>query len=785
MKSCLGWFALIVGWFLLWTWCMDFGDKNNVSPFGVLGCVILCVVGLCIIGLLIVGYSSRQFDKKVERCMSIQKQYPNAYEDFCKLNNISVSENYNKESVRKILEVPVEEWTAQEKKYDRCKTVKKNYPKAYNDYCKNNHIISYRRLTPENAKNISKVSDKEWHLQEKKLLEEERRIHIAEINDKYDTAILSNNLRERYVGRYLGVNVLPQKFNLQQRESVLNTLGDLDNYISEYLENEYNRIKTLYPDGVENFCVQNNDVDFGDHLEGNAFYEACLESEDDIKKYQKVCNEYAELIDKYPNGIKGYEDSHIKFDDNLCRSWKPGKEEIIQLGEEKLSALEQRSKSVELGKEWIAKQKSLADTLRGNCKKYIPNWGCYFYDLSVETPSFYEHPQINNFRIWQFFYISYCDDTTLDYTLTPSQKNESLKNSKFISRKLSYKDVVYDAIMPFIRFIKEQSKNVCVVFGNSGLDSYEQLNMQFAYLSTLLTIGEDISCYDSIRDIVITDDTCVIVFELITSNDFLRKQCYEIIKSKRDRYPTICYISMRKGYDTDEMIELIEKAKEKAQKEREERERQEREEREAKQRRLEVTSSLRHCASSWKKILGLPCCSLLPYYPTTCDFEADEEEWADRWTVWNFKNTPGKTSEQSHRKTLSEVVPRIKCVLVETFGNSNLRQLTLVCIPASTAIKTEARYSEFSNWLCQETGMTNAYSHISVIRNSEEKKFGGSGITTNNVQFDEDFFKDKNVILFDDVITKGESMSRFRRKLESLGANVICGFSIGRTTHER
>lgn len=176
---------------------------------------------------------------------------------------------------------------------------------------------------------------------------------------------------------------------------------------------------------------------------------------------------------------------------------------------------------------------------------------------------------------------------------------------------------------------------------------------------------------------------------------------------------------------------------------------------------------------------------MLDYYPTTCEFEASDEEWDDRWTVWNFKNTPGKTEEDDHQEALNEVIPRIKSELCSTFGESSLKYLTLVCIPASSAEKTESRYEEFSERLCDETGMENAYSHMSVTKDSEEKKFGGRGITTNNVSFDEKFFKDKYVLLFDDVITKGESMLRFKQKLEKLGAIVVCGFSIGKTKHER
>lgn len=41
------------------------------------------------------------------------------------------------------------------------------------------------------------------------------------------------------------------------------------------------------------------------------------------------------------------------------------------------------------------------------------------------------------------------------------------------------------------------------------------------------------------------------------------------------------------------------------------------------------------------------------------------------------------------------------------------------------------------------------------------------------------------MLLFDDVITKGDSMLRFKRKMEELGAIVVGGFSIGKTTHMR
>lgn len=217
-------------------------------------------------------------------------------------------------------------------------------------------------------------------------------------------------------------------------------------------------------------------------------------------------------------------------------------------------------------------------------------------------------------------------------------------------------------------------------------------------------------------------------------------------------------------------------------KKREEEERKRREEAEIRER----VCTLKNCVSEWPALYGgLHYTYLVNYFPTSCIFEATQSEWNDRWLVWNFKNTPGKTSASAHINALNIVVPRMKSILTSTFGRQLLKNLTLVCIPASSAIKTELRYAEFSKRICEETGMMNAYDHITVVSSTTEKKFGGSGICTDSLAFDGHYFKGRYILLFDDVITKGESMLRFKRKMEELGANVIAGFSVGRTKHER
>ena len=49
------------------------------------------------------------------------------------------------------------------------------------------------------------------------------------------------------------------------------------------------------------------------------------------------------------------------------------------------------------------------------------------------------------------------------------------------------------------------------------------------------------------------------------------------------------------------------------------------------------------------------------------------------------------------------------------------------------------------------------------------------------INFDESFFKDKKVLVFDDILTQGTSYARFSCTLENMGAEVLGGYFLGRT----
>ena len=201
---------------------------------------------------------------------------------------------------------------------------------------------------------------------------------------------------------------------------------------------------------------------------------------------------------------------------------------------------------------------------------------------------------------------------------------------------------------------------------------------------------------------------------------------------------------------------------------------------------VRITKRLQASVSSWDCVpmSELHHTYLIRYYPTTCEFDATEKEWHDRQLIWSFKNDPDKNPRIPYRDALDELVPRIDEKLKSTFG-SLLSNLTLVCIPASTPEKNKARYEYFSDLICRRTGMINAYSHISVNVARVARHVGGAAGDLDTITFDYDFFKRKNVLLFDDVMTRGDSMRKYRLKMKSLGASVIAGFTIGKTCHTR
>lgn len=205
-------------------------------------------------------------------------------------------------------------------------------------------------------------------------------------------------------------------------------------------------------------------------------------------------------------------------------------------------------------------------------------------------------------------------------------------------------------------------------------------------------------------------------------------------------------------------------------------------------------NELKSCVSSWyiPNRSVVRCFSLYFYYPTTCTWDASQEEWNIRNLIWNFKAKPHtfqpeNTIKSLHQASCKKVVSLLEKVLNHYFG-SKTSLLTLICIPASTGLVTEKRFKDFSEEICLKTGMENGYPYITItkdgISKNDPNNSTGHSIPV-EVAFSSVFFRDKYVLLFDDVVTSGATVERFKNLIEKTGATVIGALSIGRTMHER
>ena len=245
MKGCVGWAIAIIVWFILWGICMSIGESYDISPFTILFIAIGITIVFGIVGLYVGGKVSQ-----------------------------------------KILD----------KKESECAEIKTKFPRAYNVYCKKNHISLNSSLSERDMDIILKESDSFWPNKENQLVAEEKQKHLEYVNSRFQTNILSNPLRKKYVSLYLGINLVPENYDIQVKEKVISNTKELDEFITNHLKDEYDRIKTLYPEGLDYFQVQNNDVDFGDKLENEEFYDSCVDSEQFIKEHQEICDKYVELV---------------------------------------------------------------------------------------------------------------------------------------------------------------------------------------------------------------------------------------------------------------------------------------------------------------------------------------------------------------------------------------------------------------------------------------------------------------------------------------------------------
>lgn len=504
-----------------------------------------------------------------------------------------------------------------------------------------------------------------------------------------------------------------------------------------------------------------------------------LQAEFQAKKKNRA--EFYEIKSSFPNGFSYWSDNNP---DAFIDCVVSHRSEIEAYETNYLESIERT--------DWEQRQLAYSEECIETAKELELGFGRYSYEIpfnkidisGIETPG--------TFAVWNFFQKEFCTSTDLNFSTRPHIKQnseiiKSYEDSSITIIQELYQLKFYNFIFSFFAF--DDSFDVNIVINNKNhvsesekakyaenfsyiLDSFKKdktlshrVNILFASDLEDSWGTNDILCSQWLSKNTIILDIASSISDVLTLSK-------KIISLSHKIKTTILYLSYYKAYSKDEMMRIIENDRIRIENERKE-----------ELARLAAYTVFNSTPLNWETLKnGVPFNYLFYYYPVSGSVNNDTA-WHHRNIVWDFKNDPDKVEPADNLEAINFVIDGITNVLSETFQPSNLRYLTLVCIPASTKRKTESRYKHFSDLFCKKLGCINSYNHISVIKDKETRRSGGTSLDLDKIKFDEHFFKDKYVLLFDDIITRGDSMCIMSDKLRSLGAHVVCAFSIGKTKH--
>jgi predicted amidophosphoribosyltransferase len=161
--------------------------------------------------------------------------------------------------------------------------------------------------------------------------------------------------------------------------------------------------------------------------------------------------------------------------------------------------------------------------------------------------------------------------------------------------------------------------------------------------------------------------------------------------------------------------------------------------------------------------------NVLEYLPTR--YSASPSQKMDRTTVYDFKDGYCE----------ARIFDRFVSVISAVAGNS--KSDFLICfIPASTSAKTIRRYGNLAVRLENATGVKACLSAIRRTSDTEAGHLNGKvGNPIEGLSFDSDYFRGKNVILIDDVITRGRTFCMTANELLERGADDVVGLFVAKT----
>ena len=106
----------------------------------------------------------------------------------------------------------------------------------------------------------------------------------------------------------------------------------------------------------------------------------------------------------------------------------------------------------------------------------------------------------------------------------------------------------------------------------------------------------------------------------------------------------------------------------------------------------------------------------------------------------------------------------------------NLSDTVIVCIPASTRYSNVRRWKRFSDILCRLTGAIDGFDRIQVSGSRKRAHITGDHELATNIKhyvhIDAEYFRNRKVLVIDDIYTTGQSSAAFIAAMQAAGATV-------------
>ena len=296
------------------------------------------------------------------------------------------------------------------------------------------------------------------------------------------------------------------------------------------------------------------------------------ETEEWLKEREDTERQFREIKKLYPKGLAKW-----------YRINPSSTKEKVVSNQYKIKDLESAIKKAASYDDWEKDQNDFKNRCLAVAKETMTDFGWYYYDVPFTKLNEDGENVKGNYQVWQFFASSFCLENDLDYTDFEHIKRNTNNLDQFRNRTRYWSISIYESIQHFIeQLCNDYSVSIYLCANNKDWDA-KSLNYHYCMRegSPFYDFPDDVEICDPATDALIDEieidydnypklkNRHIIIVEMQTDNDHLKMVCKNIIEKNKDNRPLITYISLLKGYEREEMIDLINKEKKKRQEEEE------------------------------------------------------------------------------------------------------------------------------------------------------------------------------------------------------------------------